>query len=311
LAIARNVCLRRRRAQGRLPSSGAALSIDEIEIAGDIDLEVELERRDLTDLLDRALGRLPADTRTLLEQRYAEDLPVREMAARQGISEGAVSLRLHRGREALRRVLTTDLRGDLAAFGLSSQPNAGWQATRIWCSICGRGKLRVLRDATSSHFAARCSFCSAEWSDGTARYLEDVRGPWRTFLRMTREAHRYYRDALEQREAPCSCCGRRADTILSLPSGRGVQVRCGACGGVSCQPGIGLVLTLPAAETFWREHTRIRVAREADIEHEGRAAVVTTLQSVSGAASMDVISDRASFEVLGIHGGPPGERGAA
>src|SRR5690242_15931439 len=64
-AIARNVCLRDARRRGRDPvllRDGAA---DER-----IDLDADVERAELLELLDRALALLPRETRQALVQRY-------------------------------------------------------------------------------------------------------------------------------------------------------------------------------------------------------------------------------------------------
>jgi hypothetical protein len=58
-----------------------------------------------------------------------------------GLSEGAVEARLHRGKLALRRLLTTELREDAAAYGLVAPERGAWQATRIWCLVCGQRRL--------------------------------------------------------------------------------------------------------------------------------------------------------------------------
>lgn len=282
-----------------------------MEIAGDVDLEIEVERRGLTDLLDRALGRLPPSARTVLTDHYAGDLTVQEMAARQGKSEGAITQRLHRGRQALKRVLTTDLRSEAAVYGLLEGVTVQWQETRIWCCYCGQAKLQIQCDPATCSFAARCAVCSVQWTDHTAGHLDEVKGPWRTMLRMTREAHRYYRGALGNGGAWCACCGRHADLHLAIPPedcGRGVRLRCGTCGAVSYQPSIGLVLTLPEVEILWRKHRRIRVARESEVEYLGRPAVVTSLETVGNASILDVVSDRDTFQVLEIRGAPAEER---
>jgi RNA polymerase sigma factor (sigma-70 family) len=79
-------------------------------LADDFDLEVDLERDDLAWLLDRALALLPPETREILVQKYVEECPQADVAARLGLTEGAVEARLQRGKLALRRVLTTDVR---------------------------------------------------------------------------------------------------------------------------------------------------------------------------------------------------------
>jgi RNA polymerase sigma factor (sigma-70 family) len=313
-AIARHVCLRWRRAQfsatSRLPDFGTTLQLDEIEIDGGMDLELEVERHDLTDLLDRALGLLPAGARSVLTQRYAEDLPIREMAVRNGISEGAISLRLHRSTRALKRVLSTDLRPEASAFGLLGSTTVEWQETRIRCLFCGHGTLQVQRDPVVESLAARCTRCSVQWIDHNAHYLDKVKGPWRTMLRMSREANQYFRAALRDGRANCTCCGGHADVFLSPPPdvpGRGVQICCTHCGAISYQPSIGLIFTLPQTEAFWREHRRIYLLREYEIVRNWQPIVITTLQSMSSAATLDIVWDRTTFEVLEINSEPTKE----
>ncbi len=121
--IARNVCLRwlreRRRDTAHLIrpsvdprfiagySLGAQLADLEDALADDLDIEVELERKELVELLDRALALLPAETRVVLVKRYVEESPLAEVAAQLGTNAHAVAVRLQRGRLALRHVLTT------------------------------------------------------------------------------------------------------------------------------------------------------------------------------------------------------------
>ncbi len=148
-AIARNVCLRWAQRQGRegreraWPEMLEPVGTDDpaYDIADAFDLEVELERSELANLLDRALALLPADARAILMQKYVEESPHAEIAARLGVSEGAVAMRLQRGKLAFRRVLTTNLREEAAAYGIAGVDNDGWQATRIWCPNCGQQRL--------------------------------------------------------------------------------------------------------------------------------------------------------------------------
>ena len=108
-AIARNVCRRWVRSHGRdlvhrapQPAGFDPLrSILEQQPSDDFDLEVELERGELAVLLDRAMSLLPEATRAVLVQRYIEDKPVAQVAERMGLSEGAVEMRLQRGKLAL------------------------------------------------------------------------------------------------------------------------------------------------------------------------------------------------------------------
>src|SRR5262249_38962305 len=123
-AIARHICLRWARRRGVdlahrvLPACGAAgegfSALDDLPSDSE-DLGMTLERGELVELVDRALALLPAEARGALIATYVHELPQTEVAARFGLSEGALRVRLHRGRRALRRVLETELRADALA----------------------------------------------------------------------------------------------------------------------------------------------------------------------------------------------------
>lgn len=61
--------------------------------------------------LARAVDSLPETYRAVLHAHYYEDIPVVDIAARLGISTGAAKVRLHRGREAVRRRLAGEADG--------------------------------------------------------------------------------------------------------------------------------------------------------------------------------------------------------
>ena len=77
-------------------------------------------------------GETTMSTRAALIGSYVEETPQAELAARLGLSEGALRVRLHRGKLALRQALTP-------ANAIDAQD--GWQATRIWCPFCGSRRL--------------------------------------------------------------------------------------------------------------------------------------------------------------------------
>jgi RNA polymerase sigma factor (sigma-70 family) len=147
-AIARNVCLRWRRKHWRdvthlvqpyqsYTMEDTKLADLEDVLAGDLDLEVELERKELVELLDRALALLPPETRAILIQCYVEESPLAEVAARLGSNAHAVSMRLQRGKLALRRVLTTTMRHEIAPYHHPISTDV-WEKTPLWCSYCGQ-----------------------------------------------------------------------------------------------------------------------------------------------------------------------------
>jgi RNA polymerase sigma-70 factor (ECF subfamily) len=77
----------------RLPASDAT------------DPALHLERRELKDRLDAALGALPTGYRTVVVMKDVYGLPLQEIGEHLGISEGAAKVRLFRARQRLREML--------------------------------------------------------------------------------------------------------------------------------------------------------------------------------------------------------------
>ena len=69
-----------------------------------------LERKELGELLRKAIGELPENYRNVILLRDIEEMDGREAAAALGISEGAVKVRLHRARAMLQRNLAPTLK---------------------------------------------------------------------------------------------------------------------------------------------------------------------------------------------------------
>ena len=154
--IARNVCLRWLRAHERdnthLVQSYAlyqgeetALSDPEESVADEQDVELVLERKELIELLDRALALQPPQTRPVLLQRYVQDSPLSKIAAELGTNASAVAMRLQRGKLILRRILTQEMREEMALY-TPDGANEDWEATPLWCYNCGRQRLLGQRD---------------------------------------------------------------------------------------------------------------------------------------------------------------------
>jgi RNA polymerase sigma-70 factor (ECF subfamily) len=76
--------------------------------AWDGDGGVQLERKETRALVRRAIDRLPEQYRTVLVLRDIEELDTEETAARLGLGSNTVKTRLHRARQALRRLLEAD-----------------------------------------------------------------------------------------------------------------------------------------------------------------------------------------------------------
>lgn len=276
-----------------------------------------MERDELARLLDRALTMLPLATRRMLIESYVHDTPQAEMAARLGVSEGAVAMRLRRGKLALRRLLTYDRRSGAASYSVSAPGIDGWQGTSLWCSVCGQRRLVGRVTHVPATLTLRCPACCAEpgvnHTQGAVAMLPGGSISYAAAqAQLSAAAHRYFRRRLTERTVPCDACGYPAPVRLTLPpgvspllhDGYGVHVHCAICDALSWTTLGGLALCLPEGQRFWREHRRIRTLPTRSVTVAGRAALVTRFESVTGWAALDVIHARETYEVLAVHGTP-------
>lgn len=310
--IARNVCRRWTQRQGQ-PLVSLTDANERVDVSDD--LEIELERDELAILLDRALGLLPAATRDVLIARFIEERPHAEIAARLGLSEGAVTVRVHRGKLALRNLLTgPELRAEAEALGLTASTD-DWHQTRIVCPFCGQHSLLLRQVETTGELWYRCARnCvptgtimsgSRASADGAA-----LRSPKSILARELNALHIQYRKMLVEGESRCDICGRSLPVTHSLsedwrePSGssRGLQVYCPGCDALNTASMWHLTLDTPQAQRFWRRHPRMHALPVTELEFEGRSALHTGFVSRDGTARLDVIADRDTYEVMRIDG---------
>jgi RNA polymerase sigma factor (sigma-70 family) len=322
-AIARHVCRRWGRSRGRELARRARAPDDRDpdeppddarQLVAVADLEVELERAELAELLDRAMALLPPPTRQVLLARYVAESSLAETADRLGLSSGAVAMRLHRGKLALRRVLGGELGQDAAAFGLPIPEPSGWQPTPLWCLVCGRNRLLGKLEDAGTWLRMRCVWedCPSAGQVADTGFPEPLGGRdvyRRAFRRLIARAVPYYRAALASGIARCVGCARPTRLrIGESPWGTPVRLDtmfhtiCGACGGTTDFRLSGLVLATPEAQRFWRAHPRMRLLPEREVEADGRPALVTTFASTTDAARLEAVSDRATMRLLSIHG---------
>jgi RNA polymerase sigma factor (sigma-70 family) len=326
-AIARNVCLHWSRhhyhEQARLDQLAYADSPRTVRAAdqlhNDFDLEFELERNELVTLLDRALALLRPETRAVLVQKYVEESPHAEIAARLGLSENAVAVRVHRGKLAFRRVLANELRAEAVAYGLLDSESATWEETRIWCPLCGQRRLfgRFQNSAPTGVFELRCPACDegaiATRADLSipffAKLLSDIKSYKPAYSRLLTAVGNYCWRAMATQAAPCLACGRETCIRLGArdnvspddSNGYEVRVRCRACGWEMNDSLGSLVMILPEAQRFWHAHPRLRTLPTCEIEVTDTPALVTRLRSVTGEAGLDVISVRDTFAIIGVY----------
>ena len=160
------------------------------------DVEAELERYELAELLDRAMGQLPEETRHVLVERFVAEMPIGELAGRLGLSQGAVRMRPQRGKLALREVLTTTCKDDALAYGLIREAEAGWQATRIWCPHCGAVRLRGRFCEPGRRLELACPLGCEFAVSADSRVYGDVTGFRPALKRATAFSHEFFRDRI-------------------------------------------------------------------------------------------------------------------
>jgi RNA polymerase sigma-70 factor (ECF subfamily) len=321
-AIARNVCRRWSRARGRELARrayglwDAGFAEPAAGLADEFDVEVDLERHELAQLLDRALALLPPVTRQVLIESYVEESPQAEVAARLRLSEGAVAMRLHRGKVALRRVLATELAQEAAAYGLVDEDSQEWLETRIWCSSCGQRRFMGAFSQRTGDLVLRCPAC--RYSGVNLAHIDrgephrGGKGHRPALSRLMACADSYFRHALAHGTVPCGTCGRPVQLRMDMPDYvplairhlRGMYLRCDRCGCAHDLTLAGLALWSTEGRRFWRAHPRLRTLPEREVEAAGRAALVTSFESVTDRARLDIVSARDTYEILSVHAAP-------
>ena len=329
--IARYVCLRWRRRQShearlRQATEGSADGrfAGLVDVADETDFTLDLERHQLAELLDRALALLDPPTHALLIQHYVDGLTQAELARHLGLTEGAIAVRLHRGRLVLKRALLTDLQPDAQAYGLVKLGSGSWHETDAWCTFCGACRLHARWTATPAPgwLTLRCPVCfqfdgltfhDSPLAHALSPQLIQEAGSYQAVIQTIGQwVHSFFRPHLAHREVPCPDCGRPATLNFHLPDDlplrvrrrRGVYFTCDACERTTTQGFEGLATALPEARAFALAHPRIRTLPERQIESEGQPAVVTIFESVPDGHRLAIVSARDSYRLLAIHGAP-------
>ena len=272
------------------------------ELIDPADLEGDVERSELIDLLERSLHLLPTSTRQVLVAHYFQDLPYAVIAEQMGLREGTVKVQVHRGKLALRHVLMTQFREAVAAYDLVAPEAWQWQSTRIWCPFCGQRHLEGKLDVTQGDFLLQCPACVAETGvyisyTSMPSWFQGVTGFKPAFNRVMRWVNTYYRPVQHQCSSPANFCGWSRPLRPSLAEAspeaekraRGMLVCCASCDEEGTMRLSNLVLYQPQAWQFWRDHPRLRLLEEHLIQHQGRAALVTSFRSMTEPVQLDVV----------------------
>jgi RNA polymerase sigma factor (sigma-70 family) len=288
--IARNMCLRWLRDSkrdsahllSRHPGQESFQTEIEDVLADDLDIELELEHKELIELLDRALSLLPAATRTVLIQHYVEASPLAEIAAELGSNASAVSMRLQRGKLVLRHALAKEIGQSMPLFATSAS-NAEWETTPLWCHNCGERRLLGQRDSHESKLLLKCPACNPGPDDIFNKIslpiLKGVKGYKPLYSRLAAWCDRYYHTGLRDGSITCERCLSSCITMLE-----------------------SLVLESADGQQFLQKYPRIRTLPRQYIETGGRATVLTSSESVTSTARWEFASSKVtrSFSHLSL-----------
>ncbi len=292
---------------------GDGESPDPLELAPaeDTDLFLQLEQRELADLLGRAMALLPVETREALVASYLDEMPQDELAARLGLRAGALRARLHRGRQMLRRVLEDDLRADALTWDLLAGAGPQWQETRIWCPFCGIHHLSCRIDRERGAFKFRCAGACQPGIDAIGGGERPDVMAMHTSPKALLSRHcvglgDLYRGMVSGAPPNCPECGvpgrvacwRPDDEVPAPILVYGIVVTCPRCGATDSASPWHLALDSPEAIQFWRRHPRMRALPVRTLTFAGRLAIQTGFESGADHARLDIITARDTLEVL-------------
>ncbi len=316
-AIARHVCARWNERHGRemthrliqheAPGGSADDDADELDFVDvDYDLDIELDRRELVTLLDRAMALLPAETREVLVARYVQGSPHAEIAKKLGLSGPNVAKRLERGRLRLKQVLSTHLLHEAAAYGLADRLYDDWDETTIWCATCGRRRLLAKR-MPNGRIWLICKPCIVPVNQfATVATHRGIRGYAANYARDFEEHDRRYASGIAGQVGRCCHCG------ALLPYGVGVESFLYAMHYAStwcarCRDGMWNfsatwhLLATAEGRQFQHEYPRLRFLPDREIEANGVPALIVSVESMTGRAKIEGIFARDTFARLGMH----------
>jgi hypothetical protein len=133
-----------------------------------------------------------------------------------------------------------------------------------------------------------------------------VRGYKPALNRLSAWWHDYFETGLRTGRATCPICGQTANLTSVAPIGthpgiaglRGVFICCARCSRVACLTASGIAYHTPAAQRFWRDHPRMALTGEREVQIGGHDAVAVTFTSLTDSAALEVILSRTNFETV-------------
>ncbi len=330
--ICRNVC--RRHAQARGVQQRYLVDMpdwdgeeDLMDVVADDPIDA-LDRTDLAQILDRALGYLPAQARAAMELCYVEDLPQREVAAQLGLTIKALESRLIRARRQLRAVLSGALREEAEAFDLlpAGDPSLGWHETREWCIVCGLQRLRGIFERMPDgriNFRLRCPSCSPNYDtdmndSGGLIPLDDLHTFRPALKRLNQTMIPYIREGLSPQGHRCMQCGLPVRVQIEHSDGMPLRVqqqqyyateqcRCPERSRLSTFAAAGIArYGHPVIDQFIALHPRW--VREPSVltEYQGQSAFRFAMIDIASAARCVYFADTQTLDVLAVFIEPVG-----
>jgi RNA polymerase sigma factor (sigma-70 family) len=309
--IARNVALRGRR-RYYLQRRRQAEPLAELTDTSD-PLELPLEQGELTEALDKALGLLSAPTRELLVGRYIDDAPISDLAGRLGITENAVTVRLHRGRLLLQNALLTRFPETAIAYGLATPEDTLWQETRIWCVNCGMRRLmgQLPEHGEDGAFTLYCPGCQPERSSVFSYFCPDddaahaalrVKGFGRLLQRTDTLSYRVYTDYLHRRTTACPNCQHPVRITQEGSAERHwFRIYCPHCTEDFFHATLSRYqMGCPRFQEFWRRHPRLRRRPERELLFQGTPAIEVSYESIPQSATLTLLCRADDLSILKV-----------
>jgi RNA polymerase sigma factor (sigma-70 family) len=309
-AVARNVCHRWRVQRARRsaheltserPAGLVAMTPDTCDELAEV-----LEREELVELLERALGLLTPESREALVARYVEELMPGQIARRLAVSPEAVTMRLVRGRARLREVLETELADEPLARAWIDRHGTAWRPTRLVCPGCGHTATSIRRDPRAGVVELRCERCdpagvASSWrldNPALAGRLAGVQRPSTVVGRMAAWAHGWWPGAIGAGHAPCTRCGRDVplaayirEEPLEPRSRRGWHATCTACGEELSTSLLGYALACPETRELRRRRPRAHAVPTRRVTYGGSPALLVGVRDDSSGDGVDVVFD--------------------
>lgn len=310
----------------------AELAPDPLDNLGDFDLPADepdplddLTQRELSGLIDAALGHLRESARQALELRYLAELPAEEVAARLGVTLNTLDARLSRARRQLRAALSGPLRDQAIELGLELGPadEAGWRDTRIWCRFCGKARMQgILADAedgVGGRMVLRCPLCYQQsgMEESNIASLPALRGltSFRAAdKRLLRLAQHCLPD-LARHKATCTICG--ASIPARIVAGRGtppeyslasayphhyfVIAEC-PCGGRYTTSAVSITMTqAPDTLSFFSNASRLIIEPETLITYDSAPAIRFSLLDGATGDRLIYFADPETLDLRGSY----------